>query len=168
MKSSKAGVSTEVIGDHDREMTTELEVIGQHMAKLKVKALPRNYQLFHEALYGDDFTIAREITALGPAPSQASLDDIGLKHRLVSHCGLVARKSESDAAEMLREVADQLAEGFMRKQSLAHGDEALRHDTADMDSLNAILSNLLHYETELTERLRDCSKAQALVNRARA
>ncbi|AYG58663.1 hypothetical protein [Rhizobium jaguaris] len=154
MKSSHAGVSAYPIGNDDGEAATDLEMIGRHMAKLRVKALPRNYQLFHEALHGSDRTIASEIAALGPAPSQASLDEIGLKYRLVSHCGLVARKSEIDAAEMLREVADQLAEGLVKKQSFARKTETAAHAAA-MDRLNAFLSNLLLYETELTERLKD-------------
>ncbi|MEF0939268.1 hypothetical protein [Rhizobium sp. BR 362] len=157
MKSSQAGVSAYPIGNDDSDATTDLEMIGRYMAKLKVKALPRNYQLFHEALHGSDRRIASEIASLGPSPSQASLDDIGLKHRLVSHCSLVARKSEADAAEMLREVAEQLAEGLMKKQSFAREIETAPHVAAAMDSLNASLSNLLLYETELTERLRDCA-----------
>ncbi|MDL2404538.1 hypothetical protein PY650_02475 [Rhizobium calliandrae] len=157
MKSSQASVSAYPIGHDDSEAATDLEMIGHYMAKLRVKALPRNYQLFHEALHGSDRRIASEIAALGPAPSQASLDDIGLKYRLVSHCGLVARKSETDAAEMLREVADQLAEGLMKKQRFARKIETAPHATAAMDSLNAFLSNLLLYETELTQRLKDCA-----------
>ena len=74
-----------------------------------------------------------------------------------SHCGLVARKSESDAAEMLREVADQLAKGLMKKQYFARETEAAQHVNDALDTLNATLSNLMLYETELTERLRNCA-----------
>ncbi|MDL2399922.1 hypothetical protein [Rhizobium mayense] len=168
MKSSQADVSAYPIGNDDSETTTDLEMIGRHMAKLRVKALPRNYQLFHEALHGSDRRIASEIAALGPAPSQASLDEIGLKYRLVSHCGLVARKSETDAAEMLREVADQLAEGLVKKQSFAGKIEIAPHAAAAMDSLNAFLSNLLLYETELTERLKDCASLPPQASDSRA
>ena len=118
MKSSQAGVSAYPIGNDDSEAATDLEMIGGYMARLKVKALPRNYQLFHEALHGLDRQIDSEIAALGPSPSQANLDEIGLKHRLVSHCSLVAGKSEADAAEMLREVAEQLAEGLLKKHAV--------------------------------------------------
>ncbi|MBB3453770.1 hypothetical protein FHT86_002026 [Rhizobium sp. BK313] len=168
MKSSQASVSAYTVGNDDSEVASDLEMIGRHMAKLRIKGLPRNYQLFHEALYGQDRKIAGEIAALGPAPSQASLDDIGLKYRLVSHCGLVARKSETDAAEMLREVADQLAEGLMKKQSFAREMETAPHTAAAMDSLNASLSNLLLYETELTERLKDCGGLSAQAGGSRA
>ncbi|MGV1792489.1 hypothetical protein [Rhizobium sp. A37_96] len=154
MKNSQTGVSAYSIDD---ETETELEVIGRFMTRLKVKNLPRNYQLFHEALYGQDRRLAEEIETLGPLPPQSGLDEIGLKHRLVSHCGLVARKSESDAAEMLREVAEQLAKGLMKKQHFTRDIEKASKTADALDSLNASLSNLLLYETELTERLRNCA-----------
>ncbi|NLS19250.1 hypothetical protein HGP16_22195 [Rhizobium sp. P40RR-XXII] len=155
MKNSHKSVSAYSIDDDETE--TELEVIGRFMTRLKVKNLPRNYQLFYEALYGQDRCLAEEIEALGTLPSQSRLDEIGLKHRLVSHCGLVARKSESDAAEMLREVADQLAKGLRKKQRFARETEAAADANPALDSLNASLSNLMLYETELTERLRNCA-----------
>ncbi len=155
MKNLHQGVSAYSIDEDETE--TELEVIGRFMTRLKVKNLPRNYQLFHEALYGEDRCLAEEIEALGPVPSQGRLDEIGLKHRLVSHCGLLARKSEGDAAEMLREVADELAKGLMKKQRFARETKAAADAGSALDSLNAALSNLMLYETELTERLRNCA-----------
>jgi diguanylate cyclase (GGDEF)-like protein len=145
----------------------DLQKVGHYMAKLNVRGLPRNYQLFHEALYGGDRTLANDIAMLGSQPSQAKLDEIGLKYRLVSHCGLVAEKSQADAAEMLRDVAEQLAEGLKRKQSFMHTVETVTHSviqdpmqglaafSAEMDFLNASLTNLMLYETELTEKLKD-------------
>lgn len=157
MKSSQTGVSTYFIDNDDDEAETELEAIGRFMTRLKIRNLPRNYQLFHEALFGQDRCLAEEVEALGPQPSQSRLDEIGLKHRLVSHCGLVARKSESDAAEMLREVADQLAKGLSKKQHFAREIARIPDVHTTLDSLNASLSNLMLYETELTERLRNCA-----------
>jgi hypothetical protein len=50
----------------------DLQKIGQYMAKLKVQGLPRNYQLFHEALFGHEREIGIEIAALGLNPSQST------------------------------------------------------------------------------------------------
>jgi len=145
----------------------DLQKVGHYMAKLKVRGLPRNYQLFHEALYGADRSMSNEIAMLGGQPSQAMLDEIGLKYRLVSHCGLVAEKSQADTAKMLRDVAEQLAEGLKRKQSFVHTVETVAQSvnddpmqslaafSAEMDFLNASLTNLMLYETELTEKLKD-------------
>lgn len=145
----------------------DLQKVGQYMAKLNIRGLPRNYQLFHEALYGADRTLSNEIAMLGGQPSQVKLDEIGLKYRLVSHCGLVSEKSQEDAAKMLRDVAEQLAEGLKRKQSFMTTVETVTHSviedpmqglaafSAEMDFLNASLTNLMLYETELTEKLKD-------------
>jgi len=150
----------------EQSASSDLHKVGLSMTKLKVSGLPRNYQLFHEALFGQNRNIATEIAALGANPSQAMLDDIGLKYHLVSHCGLVADKSQADAVRMLREVGEQLAEGLRRKQSFMRTVETVKHSvtgdatqslasfSAEMDFLNASLSNLLLYETELTEKLR--------------
>ncbi|MGO4438515.1 GGDEF domain-containing protein [Rhizobium sp. RAF56] len=147
--------------------SADLRKVGLHMTKLKVTGLPRNYQLFHEALFGHNRSIGAEIAALGPNPSQAMLDDIGLKYHLVSHCGLVAEKSQADAVRMLRDVAEQLAESLKKKQSFARTVQTVTHSvsgdhaqsfanfTAEMDFLNASLTNLMLYETELTEKLRN-------------
>lgn len=146
--------------------SSDLRKVGLYMTKLKVSGLPRNYQLFHEALFSQNRNIATEIAALGPNPSQAMLDDIGLKYHLVSHCGLVAEKSQADAVRMLREVGEQLAEGLKRKQTFVRTVETVQHSVvgdethslasfaAEMDFLNSSLTNLLLYETELTEKLR--------------
>lgn len=151
----------------DPDAPIDLQRIGHYMAKLKVRGLPRNYQLFHEALFGHNREIAAEIGALGPHPSQASLDEIGLKHRLVSHCGLVAEKSNEDAAAMLREVAAQLNDGLEKKQSFMRTMEVVSQSVtedqnqslaafaAEMDFLNASLTNLMQYETELSDKLRN-------------
>jgi diguanylate cyclase (GGDEF)-like protein len=166
MKNSEAGATSHQMSQ-SANAPLDLQKIGHHMAKLKVQGLPRNYQLFHEALFGQDREIAAEIARLGPNPSQLMLDEIGLKHRLVSHCGLVADKSQADAARMLREVADQLAEGLKKKQTFVRAVETVAHSvaedqnqslaafTAEMDFLNASLTNLMLYETELTEKLKD-------------
>ena len=155
MTNLQSGVSDVFFqGDDVDTLRDDLQTIGLQMKELRIKGLPRNYQLFHEALYGRDGNIAAEIAALGPAPSQACLDEIGLKYRLVSHCGLVARKTQTDAAEMLRQVAEQLAEGLQKKQTFAVAAEAALEANGELDHLNASLSNLMLYETELTERLR--------------
>ncbi|TCR93004.1 GGDEF domain-containing protein [Rhizobium sp. BK376] len=175
MAHSHAGALAHHSGIQDAEAPIDLQKIGHYMAKLKVQGLPRNYQLFHEALFGHNREIAAEIGALGSNPSQPMLDEIGLKHRLVSHCGLVADKSNADAAAMLREVASQLNEGLQKKQGFMRAVETVAHSvaedqnqslaqfTAEMDFLNASLTNLMLYETELTEKLKDeMEKLEAL------
>lgn len=166
MKQSQASAVAHP-ASHGSSPPADLQKIGQYMAKLKVQGLPRNYQLFHEALFGHEREIGVEIASLGLNPSQSMLDKIGLKYRLVSHCGLVAEKSQTDAAQMLREVAEQLAEGLQKKRGFARAVESVSQSVteesnqsfatfvAEMDFLNASLTNLMLYETELTEKLKD-------------
>ena len=158
----------------------DLHRVGLYMTKLNVQGLPRNYQLFHEALFGLDRSLGAEIAALGPNPPQHMLDEIGIKYRLVSHCGLVAETSQTDAARMLREVAAQLSEGLKKRHEFVQAVESVKHSSsrddernaaalvAEMDFLHASLSNLMIYETELTERLKTDSDKLDLLDRRSA
>lgn len=55
----------------------DIQKIAQHMARLNVAALPRNYELFHEAIIGLNAGLAQDIAALGPQPQQPMLDELG-------------------------------------------------------------------------------------------
>src|ERR1044072_8810296 len=88
----------------------DIQRIAQHLTRLNIAALPRNYELFHEAIIGLNAGLAQDIAALGAQPQQAMLDELGLKYRLVGHCGLAGETSRNEASRMLREVAERLAE----------------------------------------------------------
>lgn len=146
---------------------SEIQKIAQHMARLNVPSIPRNYELFHEALFAPNAELAREIAALGPHPGQAMLDELGLKHRLVTHCGLVTDKSQSEAVQVLRNISDQLADGLTQKQTFVRAVESVAHSmaedqnqslatfVAEMEFLNASITQLLLAETELASTLRE-------------
>jgi hypothetical protein len=153
MTARQADISIHSEDDGRNEMPSELEAVGRYMARFHIRNVPRNYQLVHEALYGGDRRITAALAALGNAPRQAKLDEIGLGFRLVSHCTLVANKSPRAATEMLREIGEQLAEGLRQKRRIAANADATPR-ASELDRLNASLSNLMLYETELTERLR--------------
>ncbi len=103
----------------------DIQKIAQHMARLNVAGLPRNYELFHEAIVGLNGGLAQDIAALGPQPQQAMLDELGLKYRLVGHCGLAGETSRNEASRLLREVAERLAERAAAPGCLR---ARLRHD----------------------------------------
>jgi diguanylate cyclase (GGDEF)-like protein len=153
----------------------DLQKVGLYMAKLRVPGLPRNYQLFHEALFGKDRSIGAEIAALGPNPSQVLLDEIGVKYHMTSHCGVPVENSQADAVRMLREVAEKLGEGLKKKQLFARTVEAVTRSVAndpehslavfnaEMDFLSASLESLVVYETELAEMLKaDMEKLESI------
>ncbi|EJT07270.1 GGDEF domain-containing protein [Rhizobium sp. CCGE 510] len=145
----------------------DIQKIAQHLARLNVAALPRNYELFHEAIIGLNAGLAQDIAALGPQPQQAMLDALGLKYRLVGHCGLAGETSRNEASRMLREVADRLAEGLRHKDAFArasgtilksvsgHNDQSLAAFLSEVDYLTASLATVLSAETEIAAKLQD-------------
>lgn len=145
----------------------DIQKIAQHLARLNVTALPRNYELFHEAIVGLNAGLAQDIAALGPQPQQAMLDELGLKYRLVGHCGLAGEASRNEASRMLREVAERLAEGLRHRDAFAracstilksvsgHDDQSLAAFIGEVDYLSASLAAVLSAETEIGARLED-------------
>jgi diguanylate cyclase (GGDEF)-like protein len=145
----------------------DIQKIAQHMARLNVAALPRNYELFHEAIVGLNAGLAQDIAALGPQPQQPMLDELGLKYRLVGHCGLAGETSRNEASRMLREVAERLAEGLKHKNAFARAcgtilksvsgndDQSLAAFLGEIDYLTASLTTVLSAEMEIGVRLQD-------------
>ncbi|WDZ77742.1 GGDEF domain-containing protein [Ensifer adhaerens] len=82
-----------------------------------IAALPRNYELFYEALSGRLPQLSRELAALGLNPPQDSLDALGLKHHLVSHAALAADRARAAAQETLAGMASKLKLALAQKQT---------------------------------------------------
>ncbi|MBX4956271.1 GGDEF domain-containing protein [Rhizobium lentis] len=155
----------------------DIQRIAQHMARLNVAALPRNYELFHEAIIGLNPGLAQDIAALGPQPQQAMLDELGLKYRLVGHCGLAGETSRSEASRMLREIAERLAEGLRHKDAFAracgmilkslsgHEDQSLAAFIGEIDYLSASLTAVLSAEMDIGARLQEDIKALQVLER---
>jgi len=54
--------------------------VASAMARLGVAGLPRNYEIFYEALVGGNAGLLNELSALGARPKQEDLDEIALKY----------------------------------------------------------------------------------------
>jgi diguanylate cyclase (GGDEF)-like protein len=154
---------------------TDIQRISQHMSRLNVAGLPRNYELFHDAIIGQNAALAQDIAALGAAPRQPSLDEIGLKYRLVSHCGLVGETSQAEMSKMLRDAVERLAESLRQKQSFMRAaetalksisgnpEQSLSSFMSEMEYLSTSLDSLLAGETDLEQKLRhDVERMEAL------
>ncbi|EJZ23105.1 GGDEF domain-containing protein [Rhizobium sp. Pop5] len=160
-----------------RAAMTDIQKIAQHMARLNVAALPRNYELFHEAIIGLNPGLAQDIAALGPQPQQAMLDELGLKYRLVGHCGLAGETSRNEASRMLRDVAERLAEGLKHKNAFAracgtilksvsgHEDQSLAAFISEVDYLTASLATVLSAEMEISAKLQEDIKTLETLER---
>ncbi|ARO23418.1 GGDEF domain-containing protein [Rhizobium sp. S9] len=146
---------------------SDIQKIAQHMARLNVAALPRNYELFHEAIIGYNPGLAQDIAALGSQPQQAMLDELGLKYRLVGHCGLAGETSRNEASRTLRALAERLAEGLRHRDAFAracgtilrsvagHEDQSLAAFIGEVDYLTASLATVMSAEMEIGARLQD-------------
>lgn len=155
----------------------DIQKIAQHMARLNVAALPRNYELFHEAIIGLNPGLAQDIAALGPHPQQPMLDELGLKYRLIGHCGLAGETSRNEASRMLREAAERLAEGLKHKNAFARAcgtilksissndDRSLAAFLSEVDYLTASLATVLSAEMEIGAKLQDDIKALETLER---
>lgn len=143
-----------------------LHRVAGFMAKHQIEGLPRNFELIHEALYGRNPPLARELAALGNTITQTALDQIGLKHHVLGHCGLAEKKLHSQAIATLRRIEEKISLGIMQKMAYARGLETIQHsvreDSArsvselieELEFLEVATRDLLSAETEIEQVLR--------------
>ena len=144
-----------------------LQTVSQHMARLDVAGLPRNYELFHEAMSGSDAGLSRDVSALTASPSQTILDEIGLRYQLPGFIGLAATGSHAKDAALLAELAEKVSRGVSHKQTFGRALEtvarSLRHENAsgisdilaEIEYLTASLSDAVIADQELAASLKD-------------
>jgi diguanylate cyclase len=79
------------------------------MRQMGVMGLPRNYEIFYEALTGSNNDLSHEVVALSNRPTQDDLDRIGRKyfahnhhHDIVEHARNAIAKELEDIAHILR------------------------------------------------------------------
>ena len=71
------------------------------MRQLGVAALPRNYEIFYEALSGSNHELSLEVVSLSKRPTQDQLDRVGRKYFASNHAtGLVEHARETIAKEL--------------------------------------------------------------------
>ena len=143
-----------------------VQKVAGYMVKHMITGLPRNYELVHEALAGHHPALARGLAALGQRPSQHDLDHLGLKYRLLSHCGIAEEKLQTDAAGLLEKLGEHVSLGILHKQTFTRALEtilkSIREDEgrgigdliAELDFLEGATNDLLHAETELGLKLK--------------
>ncbi|WP_429808477.1 GGDEF domain-containing protein [Ensifer sp. B1-9] len=113
-------MTRQVPADASRSQARQAAIIlkvAHAMSAHGIAALPRNYELFYEALSGRLPQLSRELGALGHNPQQDSLDALGLKHRLVSHASLAADRARAEAQEALADMASKLKLALAQKQA---------------------------------------------------
>ncbi len=104
-------------GGSQTKSTAIILKVAQTMSQLGITALPRNYELVYEALSGRRPQLSRDLMALGSKPQQDALDELGLRHMLVTHGALAADRARVAAQEALSELAMQLRHGLAQKHA---------------------------------------------------
>ncbi|MDO9417582.1 GGDEF domain-containing protein [Pararhizobium sp.] len=137
--------------------------VAQQMTKAGVAALPRNYELFYEALSGQKPELVQDLNELGTQPSQLALDALGVRHRLVGQNAMAAERSRLDIAAMLGEISGHLDALFERKQGYAEmiekltrgmdGTAAAGEMPLELGLLKTLLSDVLLHEKNSILRL---------------
>ncbi|PSJ63937.1 diguanylate cyclase domain-containing protein [Pseudaminobacter soli (ex Li et al. 2025)] len=75
------------------------------MRQMGVMGLPRNYEIFYEALSGTNPMLSLEVIELGNRPTQERLDQIGQKYFAQNHHQTVVEKAREVIAQELEDVA---------------------------------------------------------------
>lgn len=78
------------------------------MGQMGVIGLPRNYEIFYEALTGSNPDLGMEVVALGNRPTQEQLDRIGRKFFAQSHTQGIVEQARDILARELEGVASLL------------------------------------------------------------
>ncbi|RWX75858.1 GGDEF domain-containing protein [Neorhizobium lilium] len=143
-----------------------LQTVSQHMARLEVGGLPRNYELFYEAHCGADPGLRREVLALPVLPPQQQLDEIGTRYQLPGFVAPALPPSRENDIRLLSSLRDQMVSGVEQKKGFTRVLEAvarsLREDSnagpqdilAEIEYLSVSLSDAVVAETELEAALR--------------
>ncbi|WJH39558.1 diguanylate cyclase [Aliirhizobium terrae] len=148
-----------------KQQDKTLQAVSQHMARLDIAGLPRNYELFYEALAGVDVSLSREVAALSVAPRQGLLDEIGIRYQLPSFVASALPKSRDHDIRLLAGLRDKMATVAEQKKGFSKVLQAisrsLREDNgagprdilAEIEYLSVSLSDAVVAETELEAAL---------------
>ena len=85
--------------------------IALAMRKLGVAGLPRNYEIFYEALTGANPELSIAVASLGPRPTQDELDAIGCRFFTENHSQSIVENTRETLARELEEIAGLLRTG---------------------------------------------------------
>jgi len=75
------------------------------MRQLGVVALPRNYEIFYEALSGSNHELSLEVVSLSKRPTQDELDRIGHKYFANHHATGIVEHARETIAKELEDIA---------------------------------------------------------------
>ena len=125
----------------EQRATTDIATtIATTMRQMGVVGLPRNYEIFYEALTGSNHDLSLDVVSLPKRPSQDDLDRIGRKHFAQNHGQGIVENAREVIARELEEVASLLRseQNHIRKYG-----QILGQTTSGLEQRNAVSHELL-------------------------
>lgn len=110
--------------EHPAHNAAVLLKVAQTMAKLGVAAFPRNYELFYEALSGQNAALVRDVASLGAQPAQHRIDAIGVKYDLSGFAAIAMDNTRADTARAISTLSHGLKASIAKKEAFT---ALLRH-----------------------------------------
>lgn len=124
--------------------------IAQFMARMHVAPLPRNYDLFYQVLSGKNPEngpkIGKAILALGNAPSQADLDEIGRQYELAGHIGADAVGALATTVAAIGQISTRISASSARMSTIA---EAADIASASRDDMQRLITEMVTEQKSL-------------------
>ena len=102
---------------HAAQNAAVLLKVAQTMAKLGVAAFPRNYELFYEALSGQNPALTRDVAALGSQPTQNRIEEIGVKYHLSGFAAIATDNIRADTARAISTLSHGLTTSIAKKEA---------------------------------------------------
>ncbi|HWK67052.1 MAG TPA: GGDEF domain-containing protein [Rhizobiaceae bacterium] len=100
------------VAQNEQSIATDIATtIARTMRQMGVVGLPRNYEIFYEAMTGSNPELSLEFVALSKRPTQAELDRIGRKYFAQSHGQGIVENARDVIARELEQVARLLRNG---------------------------------------------------------
>ncbi|MBX3570475.1 MAG: GGDEF domain-containing protein [Rhizobiaceae bacterium] len=110
------------------------------MRQLGVMGLPRNYEIFYEALTGTNRDLSLEVVSLSSRPTQQELDRIGRKYFAHNHTHAIVDNARETLAKELEEVARLLRQ---ERSHMEKYGEILDQTSTGLAGLNVINREIL-------------------------
>lgn len=104
---------------HAAQNAAVLLKVAQTMAKLGVAAFPRNYELYYEALSGQNQALTRDVAALGSQPSQNRIEEIGVKYHLAGFAAMATDNIRADTAQAILALNHGLKTSIAKTEAFA-------------------------------------------------
>jgi len=79
--------------------------VAMTMRQMGVMGLPRNYEIFYEALSGSNPRLSLEVIELGGRPTQEQLDQLGRKYFAQNHHQSIVEQARDVIAKELEDIA---------------------------------------------------------------